>query len=329
MWGWGCTFSVSPTAILFSAVESEQLVVAIDLLHAVTLPSTTLCASFYVCEVAFFHMCAGIFIFMFACAFHVFYICVNVYTHCMFECTSVWRSACFSFSENSPWGDARSSNKKFFFLFFPSRSVTVDSYPPHGPARGLPAWGGALPAEGEGENGIWQRLCVLVGVRVCVWRTSAKATPGANGLEKFSHCLHPLFPSPHALADVGRNYWTPWLPFLPTAAFDLFHVGQIFFPTRCTFVSSSLSFLCRSFSPSWAPFDGDSLSSLIHKENFLSRHPPFCFKVGSFLLTTTLNLILFFSSCLLVYFVFFMVLMTLIKGIVLFFFFFFPALSLC
>lgn len=142
--------------------------VAIDLLHAVTLPSTTLCASFYVCEVAFFHMCAGIFIFMFACAFHVFYICVNVYTHCMFECTSVWRSACFSFSENSPWGDARSSNKKFFFLFFPSRSVTVDSYPPHGPARGLPAWGGALPAEGEGENGIWQRLCVLVGVRVCV-----------------------------------------------------------------------------------------------------------------------------------------------------------------
>lgn len=58
------------------------------------------------------------------------------------------------------------STKSFFFS--PSRSVTVDSYPPHGPARGLPAWGGALPAEGEGENGIWQRLCVLVGVRVCV-----------------------------------------------------------------------------------------------------------------------------------------------------------------
>lgn len=212
----------------------------------------------------------------------------------------VWMHVCLEvrlllLPREQPLGRCQKFQQKvFFFFFFPSRSVTVDSYPPHGPARGLPAWGGVLPAEGEGEDGIWQRLCVLVGVRVCVWRTSAKATPGANGLEKFSHCLHPLFPSPHALADVGRNYWTPWLPFLPTAAFDLFHVGQIFFPTRCTFVSSSLSFLCRSFSPSWAPFDGDSLSSLIHKENFLSRHPPFCFKVGSFLLTTTLNLILIF-----------------------------------
>lgn len=248
---------------------------------------------------------------------HFTYVWMSIHIVCLNACLSGGQLVSPS-QRTAPGAMLEVPNKKFF-LFFSSRPVTVDSHPSREPAGGLPAWAGALQAQGEGQNGIWQRLCVLVGVRVCVWRTSAKATPGANGLDKFSHCLHPLFPSPHALADVGRNYWTPWLPFLPTAAFDLFHVGQIFFPTRCTFVSSSLSFLCRSFSPGWAPFDGDSLRSLIHKENFLSPHPPFCFKVGSFLLTTTLNLIWIFFFLFASLFGVFSVLMTLIKGMALFF----------
>ncbi len=167
---------------------------------------------------------------MLACAFHAFYIFVNVYTHCMFLNACLSGGQLASPSQRTAPGAILKVPNKSFCHFFSSRPVTVDGHPSCGPAGGLPTWAGALQAEGEGQNGILHRLCVLVGVRVCVWRTSAKVTPGANGLEKFSHCLHPLLPSPHALADVGRNYWTPWLPFLPTAAFDLFHVGQIFFP---------------------------------------------------------------------------------------------------
>lgn len=33
----------------------------------------------------------------------------------------------------------------------------------------------------------------------------------------------------HGLADVGRNYRTPWPLILPASLFDLFHVEQIFF----------------------------------------------------------------------------------------------------
>lgn len=171
MWGWGCTFTVSPTAILFYAVESEQLVVAIDLLHAVTLPSTTLCASFCLC------VWAGFFIHIYICR-HL-YSCLHV--HFMYF-TYVWMSihiVCLNArlsggqlaspsQRTAPGAMPEVPTKSFFCCFFPSRSLTVDSYPPHGPARGLPAWGGALPAKGEGEDRIWQRLCVLVGVRVCV-----------------------------------------------------------------------------------------------------------------------------------------------------------------
>lgn len=130
----------------------------------------------------------------------------------------------------------------------------------------------------------------------------------------------PLPPSlsPHALADVGRNYWTPWPLFLPAPAFDLFHVGQIPPPHPVALPLSRplVLFSARSFlSPGRAPFDGDTVLSLIHKgATFL--HPCsflFCFKVSSLLLMATLNLILIFFPCLF-FFSCCGVAMTLMKG---------------
>ncbi len=111
-------FTVSPTAIILS--ESEQLVVAIDLLPPVTLPSTTLCASLcvYVYELTFYSYTSR---HLYSCLhvhfMHFTYLWMSIHIVC-FECMSVWRSACFSFPENSPWGDSKSSQQKFLSFFF-------------------------------------------------------------------------------------------------------------------------------------------------------------------------------------------------------------------
>ncbi len=116
--------------------------VAIDLLPPSRCPLTTLCASLcvYVYELTFYSYTSR---HLYSCL-HVhsaFTIFVNVYTHCMFfECMSVWRSACFSFPENSPWGDSKSSQQKFLSFFFKPSShsgrpslLWASRGAPHGP----------------------------------------------------------------------------------------------------------------------------------------------------------------------------------------------------
>lgn len=54
-------------------------------------------------------------------------------------------------------------NKSFF-----RRAVTVDSLPPIGQQEGSLHGMGPCWQKGEDQDGIWQRLYVLVGVRVCM-----------------------------------------------------------------------------------------------------------------------------------------------------------------
>ncbi len=118
MSGWGCFFTVSPTAIILS--ESEQLVVAIDLLppSRCPLPHCVPHCVYMCMSWLFIHIRAGICIHDCMCISCILHIYECLYTLYVFECMSVWWSACFSFPENSPWGDSKSSQLKFFLSFF-------------------------------------------------------------------------------------------------------------------------------------------------------------------------------------------------------------------
>lgn len=177
----------------------------------------------------------------------------------------------FSFPENSPWGDARSSQQKFFFLSVGQSQWTA--IPPQACGR-TPEWIGASLAGRRREEGRTRSGTVCTawwGFRGWGVRTRAKATPGVNGFEKFLGT--PILPlSLHGLADVDRNYRTPWPLILPASAFDLFHVGQIFFPPLALPLSRPpFLFSVAPFPLSVPPFDTRcaALRSLIHKETYI------------------------------------------------------------
>uniref|UniRef100_A0A8C7EYU0 Uncharacterized protein n=1 Tax=Oncorhynchus kisutch TaxID=8019 RepID=A0A8C7EYU0_ONCKI len=96
-------------------------------------------------------------------------------------------------------------------------------------------------------------MCVCVHVKVSLISPSQRTAPGAmtpawigaslagrgegeGGQDEIWHCLWGFLGTPnlplslaHGLADVGRNYRTPWPLVLTVSLFDLLHVGQIFF----------------------------------------------------------------------------------------------------
>lgn len=111
MSGWGCSFTVSPTAIILSAVESEQLVVAIDLLHPSRCPlphcvphCVYMCMSWL-----FINIWACIFIHACMCISYLLLICECLYT------LYVWMHVCLEVSLLLLPRILKVPNKKFFF----------------------------------------------------------------------------------------------------------------------------------------------------------------------------------------------------------------------
>lgn len=118
----------------------------------------------------------------------------------------------FSFPENSPWGDARSSQQKFFLISVGQSQWTANPLWASGRAPcvgwglagggGWPEWDLAMFVRPSGGLG---SVCVCVCVRL-VQRQPQEPMDWRS----FPPKPRPRPLSPHALADVGHNYWTPW-----------------------------------------------------------------------------------------------------------------------